>query len=56
VLASGFLNASAIHQTTSQPPQQGDAENPISDQYLPAFVITDDDGKPVGVLFAPAHL
>ncbi|KAI8476721.1 MAG: phosphoglycerate mutase [Monoraphidium minutum] len=29
---------------------RGPADNPISDQYLPAFVIVDDAGKPVGTI------
>lgn len=29
---------------------QGPSENPVSDQWLPPFVITDDADKPVGTI------
>ena len=29
---------------------QGDAEDPVSDQWLEAFVIVDDDGRPIGTI------
>ncbi len=29
---------------------QGDEEKPVSDQWLPPFVIVDDAGKPVGTV------
>lgn len=31
-------------------PFQGPEDAPVSDQYLDAFVIVDDDGKPVGTI------
>jgi hypothetical protein len=31
-------------------PTQGPSDNPVSDQWLPPFVITDDAGTPVGTV------